>query len=196
MRRAQAAVRRIVTEHRLVRMWTLTLAEATSAEQRGEVVHKVQLFVKRVRRRFRRIKWLAVLEWHPGGHGWHVHMVVDRFVPKELVGDLWGWGFVDTRLIRPKGEATSASAARKAAQYVAKYLGKGEGEHEQPPHERGDQRYLRAEGLGITEVHAEGSFGDLVRLMWSWWPSGIGWAWWSGTDPEWRAPPVLVVRSR
>lgn len=156
----------------------------------------VQTFVKRVRRRFRGFKWLAVLEWHPGGHGWHVHMVVDRFVPKALLAELWGHGFVDARLIRPKGEATSRANGRKAGQYVAKYLGKGEGQHEQPPHERGDQRYLRAEGMTITEVHAEGSFQELVEIAKNWWPEGIGWVWSSGTEPEWRGPPVVTFRTK
>lgn len=195
MRRAQAQVRRLVAEHELVRMLTLTQREATTAQQRPEVLHRVQLFVKRLRRRVPRLKWLAVLEWHPGGHGWHVHMVVDRFLPKALVAECWGHGFVDARLIRPKSGAGGRAAVRQAATYVAKYLGKGEGEHEQPPHERGDQRYLRAEGMHVTELAAEGTFEQLVELAWEWLGGRVGWAWWSGGADEWRGPPVLVLRS-
>lgn len=196
VRRAQATVRRLVTEHRLVRMWTLTLREATTAEQRGEVLRLVQLFVKRVHRRLPGLKYVAVLEWHPGGHGWHVHMVVNRFVPKRLVGELWGHGFVDTRLIRPRGDATEVAGARKAAAYVAKYLGKGEGEHTQPPHERGAQRYLRSEGLDIVELLGEGHFSDLLRWAWESFPQGVSWVWWSGNEHTWRGPPCLVLRAR
>lgn len=196
VRRAQAMVRRLVAEHDLVRMWTLTQAEATTAEQRREVVRRLQLAIKRLRRRIPRVKWLAVLEWHPGGHGWHVHMVVDRFVPKAIMAECWTWGFVDARLIRPKGEATGAAAARKAASYVAKYIAPGEGEHAAPPHERGDQRYLRAEGLQVTELTGEGTYHELLSFLWSAFPRGVGWVWWSGACDGWRGPPVLVVRSR
>ena len=196
VRRAQATVRRLVAEHDLVRMWTLTQAETTTAEQRGEVVRRLQIAVKRLRRRVSGLKWLAVIEWHPGGHGWHVHMVVDRFIAKATMAECWTWGFVDARLIRPKSGAGGRAAVRQAASYVAKYLGKGEGEHEQPPHERGDQRYLRAEGMQVTELTGEGSFEHLLTLAWEYFPSGIGWCWWSGAADDWRGPPVMVLRSR
>lgn len=196
VRRAQGMIRRVVVEHDLTRMWTLTLKRSTTASDRREVVHLVQLFIKRLRRRWHQVKWLAVLEWHPGGHGWHVHLVVNRWLPKAVMQELWPHGFIDARLIRPKGERTGKAAARKAGQYVAKYLGKSQGEHEQPAHQRGEQRYLRAEGLDVTEVHAEGSFLELCSVAEGWWPEGIGWRWASGTDPEWRGPPVVVYRSR
>lgn len=195
VRRAQAMIRRLVAEHELTRMVTLTNADATTAPQRREVVHRVQLFVKRIRRRVPFARWLAVLEWHPGGHGWHVHLVTDRFVPKHLLQEAWTWGFVDARLIRPKGEGTSRQAARKAGQYVAKYLGKGVGEHEAPAHERGDQRYLRAEGMHVTELLAEGSYEALLAASWSHVGGSVGWMWWSGAEPTWRGPRVLVIRS-
>lgn len=194
-RRASVAVRRLVCEHRLVRMWTLTLEQATRADQRSLVVRKVQQFTRRVRTRFPKLKWLAVLEWHPGGHGWHVHMVVDRFVPKALIAEMWGWGFVDARLITQKGDSGSMGAARRAGQYVAKYLTK-KADSAAPAHVAGDHRYLRPLGMGWTEVECEGEFGDMVRLAWGWWSrAAITWIWWSGDDPDWRGPRVLSLRS-
>lgn len=196
VRRAQSMVRRLVAEHDLVRMWTLTQAEATTAEQRGEVVRRFQLFVKRLRHRYPRLRWLAVLEWHPQGHGWHIHMVVNRWLPKSVMAETWGHGFVDARLIRPKGECTGRAAARQAASYVAKYLGKGgDDDHPSPAHEKGQQRYLRSEGLDVTEVCGEGEYQAL--LAWLWEALGdVSWVWWSGAADGWRGPPVLVVRSR
>lgn len=188
-------IRRLVTEHELTRMVTLTNAEATAPQDRRKVVRRVQAFVRKLRERTPVRRWLAVLEWHPGGHGWHVHFVTDRFVPKYVLTECWAWGWVDVRLIRPKGEHTSREAARKAGQYVAKYLGKGQGEHEAPAHERGDQRYLRAEGMHVTELLAEGTFQALVGLAWDQVGGSVGWLWWSGAAPDWRGPRVLVIRS-
>jgi hypothetical protein len=173
-------------------MWTLTIAERTTADDRPVVVRRVQAFCRRVRRRFPRLTWLAVLEWHPGGHGWHVHMVVDRFVPKALVSELWGWGFVDCRLITPKGSESQLSGARKAAAYVAKYLSKGE-EGSGPAHVKGDHRYLRPLGLKWTEVEAEGEFARLVELVWSHLRT-VTWLWHSGSHEGWRGPSCLVLR--
>lgn len=193
-RRAAVAVRRLVCEHRLVRMWTLTMAKASTADQRPLVVRRVQQFTRRVRKRWPGLKWLAVLEWHPGGHGWHVHMVVSEYRPKAAIADMWGWGFVDTRLIRPKGEGTSMAAARKAAQYVAKYVTKP-ADSSAPAHVPGDHRYLRPLGMTWTEIEAEGEFADLVAMAWGWWRQPVTWMWWSGSDDTWRGPRVLCIRS-
>lgn len=194
-RRAAQSVRRLVAEHRLVRMWTLTIAEATTADERSVVVRRVQAFTRRLRTRLPKLRWLAVLEWHPGGHGWHVHMVVNRFVAKALVADLWGWGFVDTRLIAQKGDSGSLGAARRAGAYVAKYLTK-QADSEAPAHVKGDHRYLHPLGMGVTEVECEGEFAALVELAWGWWPGHPpSWLWWSGSDDTWRGPRVLCLRS-
>ncbi len=175
-------------------MWTLTLAESTTASDRPLVVRRVQAFTRRCRRRWPSMRWLAVLEWHPGGHGWHVHMVVDRFVPKGLVAELWGWGFVDARRIAVRGDGGSMGAARRAASYVAKYLTKSQ-DPAAPAHVPGDHRYLRPLGMHWTEIEFEGWFPDLVARSWALLGGNIGWLWWSGHEPSWRASPVLVLRS-
>lgn len=174
-------------------MLTLTLARPTVAEERPVVVRYVQQFTRRLRRRFPALRWLAVLEWHPKGHGWHVHLVVNRFIPKALVSDLWGHGFVDARRITEHGDTTSINAARKAGQYVAKYLTKA-ADSSAPAHVAGDHRYLRPLGMKWTEVESEGSFADLVKLAWDWWPTPPTWLWWSGSDDTWRGPRVLCLR--
>lgn len=140
------------------------------------------------------LKWLAVLEWHPGGHGWHVHMVVDRFVRKDVIEDLWGYGFVDARRIVVKGDTTSMASVRKASAYVAKYVSKPPPEGA-PAHVSGDHRYLRPLGMSWTEVEAEGTFEALLAIAWGWWPTGIGWYWWSADEPSWRGCRTLALRS-
>lgn len=193
-RRASVQVRRLVAEHRLTRMWTLTLREETTADERPIVVLKLQQFLRRVRLELPHVVWLAVLEWHPGGHGWHIHIVVNRFVPKQWIQTNWKHGFVDVRRISVKGDSSSRQAVSKAASYLAKYVSKPAPEGA-PPHVPGDHRYFRPLGLALTELVAEGSYEDMVRLAWEYFPAGVGWIWHSNQSEGWRAPPVLVLRS-
>lgn len=193
-RRAAVQVRRLVAEHKLTRMWTLTLAAATLPEHRPKVVLKLQQFLRRVRLELPHVVWLAVLEWHPGGHGWHIHIVVNRFVPKQWISRAWPHGFVDVRRISVKGDSSSRQAVSKAASYLAKYVSKPAPEGA-PEHVRGDHRYYRPLGLSLTELVAEGSYEEMVALAWQYFPAGVGWLWHSSQASGWRAPPVLVMRS-
>jgi len=194
-RRAGVQVRRLVAEHKLTRMWTLTLRDATLPEERAQVVLKLQQFLRRVRLELPQVVWLAVLEWHPGGHGWHIHIVVNKFVPKQWISGAWKHGFVDVRRISVKGDSSSRQAVSKAASYLAKYVTKAPPEGT-PPHVAGDHRYFRPLGLGLTELVAEGSYEEMVMLAWQYFPAGVGWMWHSKQDQGWRAPPVLVLRSQ
>jgi hypothetical protein len=170
----------------------LTFARPTSVSDRPWVVSMLQAFGKRLARRMPGIRWLAVLELHPGGHGWHVHMVVSRYVPKAIVRAIWHHGHIDVRLIAGPGVKDSLSAARKAASYVAKYIAKDVGA---TPRERGEHRYYRSESMPITVIEAEGEFVTLVTQVWAHFGNRIGWVWWSGDDPDWRGPRVLAIRS-
>ena len=38
------------------------------------------------------LPYLWVPEWHPGGHGLHVHFAVGRYVKHGLIRDVWGAG--------------------------------------------------------------------------------------------------------
>jgi hypothetical protein len=191
-RRAGVMVRRVCTEHRLCRMWTLTVADATVARDRAAVGRLVHLFGKRMARRWSHLKWLAVLEPHPGGHGWHVHMLVNQYVPKELVRAVWGHGHIDVRLIQGKGVKDPLTGARKAAAYAAKYLAKEFDEADVP---RGTHRYLRRSDMDITTIEAEGDWDVLLAQVWAFFGGRVSWVWWSRDDEQWRGPQVLAVRS-
>jgi hypothetical protein len=173
-------------------MWTLTYAVPGGQHDRAAVVRDVQNFGKRIARRWRHLKWLAVLELHPGGHGYHVHMMVNAYVPQELVRALWGLGHTDVRLIRGKGVKDPLSGARAGAAYAAKYIAK---DAASGAHERGDHRYLRRSDMPITTVEADGSWADLCSKVWAFFGGRVSWLWWSGDDPDWTGPPVLAVRS-
>lgn len=158
------------------------------------VVELLQRFTRRVRLELPHVVWLAVLEWHPGGHGWHVHLVVNKYVPKAKIQEMWLHGYVDVRRITVRGDSASRQAVSKAASYLAKYVSK-DPPPGAPPHAPGDHRYLRPLGLSVTELVAEGSYEEMVALAWQYFPAGVGWIWHSRQDQTWRAPPVLVMRS-
>lgn len=130
-----------------MRLVTLTY-RGSGQHDRRVVVADVQAFVKRLRRRTPNLRYVWVLELHPGGHGWHVHMLVNRYVSKGLLAEVWGHGFVDARMIRGAGPQAAKNAGRYAAKYVAKDALTAQGREPRA------QRYGRSEGLGVTEMRA------------------------------------------
>lgn len=101
--------------------------------------------------------YVAVAEWHPGGHGSHWHVLVrrGRFSGPELRALREGWtSYLKGQGYVPSGGATWIrthvkvyKSARTAANYAGKYLTKSIGEGL----EAGRQRYLRSEGMIIPE---------------------------------------------
>lgn len=69
---------------------------------------------------------LCVPEAHPGGHGWHVHCAVARYVPKAVLERCWSLGWVDVRKIRAATSRHNSGRdhARLCAAYVAGYVAK------------------------------------------------------------------------
>jgi hypothetical protein len=53
-------------------------------------------------------------EWHPGGHGLHVHFAVGRYVKQRLIADVWGRGIAHIKLIGdlPVGSGALEEARR------------------------------------------------------------------------------------
>jgi len=118
--RARAEVRRYCAANQLTRLWTLTYEHGTFDRRR--VVRDVEAFCRRLRARFGELPYVYVLELHPGGHGWHVHIGLPaRFMAHKVMGELWGHGFVQYADRQAKGMKT-VGRARKLAGYLAKYL--------------------------------------------------------------------------
>lgn len=182
-------IRRLCVEHRLFRLVTLTFKVRTDLSQRSEVVRHVGLFWRRLRRRIPGLRYLWVLEIHPGGHGWHVHAVVDRWLDKGTLAEVWGHGFVDVRRVKVHQDGASpAESARRAAHYVAKYVAKTAAE----VRELGSHRYERAQGMPLTIVLAEGPLAQMIALV-----AGtfvVTWSWFSGKAEAWHGPPCYVFR--
>ncbi|MBA7540061.1 hypothetical protein ES705_32350 [subsurface metagenome] len=69
------------------------------------------------------LAYLSVLELHPGGHGYHVHMLVNAPYISQAAwqDDLWQQGIVDIRSLGKRGSSYSDS---KVAHYLVKYMEK------------------------------------------------------------------------
>lgn len=126
MRRARSAVRRYCAANGLDRLGTLTYGGAGCHDEvqlRGDVAG----FFRALRRRLSvgSFPYLWTAEWHPGGHGLHVHFAVGRYVDKPLIAGAWGRGFVEIRRLNVELQYASALArARIAAAYLGKYVSK------------------------------------------------------------------------
>jgi len=94
--------------------WTLTFREVMTDTRIGSAYRYFQDDI--INLFYGNIAGVRVFEVHPGGHGLHVHFVVNRFIPKRLVDALsrkhgLGWTFV-----RP--------AKAEVVPYLSKYLRK------------------------------------------------------------------------
>jgi hypothetical protein len=120
-RRARSKVRRYLAANRLNRLATLTYA-GQGCFDHAQLRSDVAEFFKGLRRELggKPLPYLWVPEWHPGGHGLHVHFAVGRYVRQSLIRDLWGRGIVHIKLI---GDLPVGSGVLEEARRVAGYLG-------------------------------------------------------------------------
>lgn len=73
--------------------------------------------------------YMAFPERHPGGHGWHWHVLTNRYVRAEVVraswtGHLRGWGRSFGTFTHARVHGKSFGSSRSAASYASKYVGK------------------------------------------------------------------------
>src|SRR5438105_1846283 len=99
-RRARGKIRRYCAANGLNRLGTLTYAGEGCHDPRA-VRADVGAFFKELRAGTGReaIPYVWVPQLHPGGHGWHVHFGVGRFVPRGVIERAWGRGFVHIKLL-------------------------------------------------------------------------------------------------
>ena len=124
VRRARRQVRLYCAANRLNRLGTLTYAEACHDPKRargdlGAFFRKLKASVGSP------FPYLWAPEWHPGGHGLHLHFAVGQFVHWRMIKAAWGRGIIDIRMLNdlPVGSGTLGEA-RLAARYLSKYVGK------------------------------------------------------------------------
>jgi hypothetical protein len=132
---------------------------------------------------------LTVFEWHPKGHGWHVHVALSAYVAKSLLAACWGLGFVDVRKIR--SQESGRAAYRSVGRYLAKYLAKDQDGGERPAGSHGYEvtqgtqpTAWRVSGLGYGGVYA-----GVVALL----PGPVGYQWASWSAEGWLGPPAAFL---
>jgi len=155
VRRARAKVRRYGVANRLNRLATLTYAGEGCFDP-VLLRQDVGAFFKALRPALggQALPYVWVPEWHPGGHGLHVHFIVGRYVRQSLIREAWGHGIVHIKLIGdlPVGSGVLAEA-RKAAGYLCKYIGKGLDDERRTS---GLHRYEVAQGFQPKRIYVYG----------------------------------------
>jgi hypothetical protein len=131
--------------------------------------------------------WVA--EWHPGGHGYHVHVAFGRYVPRGAIERAWGRGFFWIKLIGdlPVGSG-SRREARVVAGYLAKYVSKSFEDARRP---LGRHRYEVAQGFQPEKVLVYGcSAEDVIERASGYMRSEPERVWLSSSVEGWRGPPA------
>jgi len=183
-------VRRYAVANGCGRLVTLTYREGQ--HDRAAVKADWSGFARKLRARWPDLAWVRVLELHPGGHGWHIHAAVSRYVPKAELAALWGRGFVDVRRLRSGSGPASREDARRAARYVAKYVAKAWADGDRRP---GEHAYEVAQGHApalerLSAWGREGAVLAAVAVMGGELPA---YRWDSDASEDWRGPPVVFA---
>jgi hypothetical protein len=187
-RRAGTCIRRYAAANRLNRLATLTFA--TACHDEAQLREDVGEFFRAIREGAGGpLPYVWVPEWHPGGHGLHVHFAVGRYIRQTDIRRAWGRGIVHIKLIGdvPIGQG-SLGEARQAARYLAKYVRKGFG----ADHTFGLHRYECAQGFRpkverIVARTSEAAMEAASDRMGGW-PSIV---WRSREAERWLGPPAV-----
>jgi hypothetical protein len=183
LRRLRGRARRYAVANHLARLCVVTNREVIT--DRGVMLRRVSGFIRRLRAAHGPLPYMVTLEWHPGGHGLHANVLLDRWIAKDELAALWGHGFVDVRLMRSR-RRRGVSPARVASSYAVKYATKAA---EEWPRQHA---YEVGQGFQPEVVRLSGT--DLVRrvigVMGGEVPSYV---WDSASVTDWRGPPVLFV---
>lgn len=188
-RRARGRVRRYCAANRLNRLGTLTYAGAGQFEPRALRV-EVAGFFRRVRDRYGSpMPYLWTAEWHPGGHGLHVHFAVDRFIHREWIEADWVRGFIKMTYIGdlPVGSGTLGEA-RAAARYLAKYVSKDlDAGRSFGLHRYDVARGFQPRWLTLTGVTAQDVLDQAGAVM----GRAPAREWRSSDEERWQRPPAV-----
>jgi hypothetical protein len=143
--RAQKQVRRICNANRMRFMWTLTFAPPSKenngkwdcvpvCEQRSYArVRQIwKSFLKRLRRKYPKTRWLVVFELHDSQKTsekkrstWHLHMATPDFLPWEEISALWKHGVVRfDDFAKGNKRSQRSDAVSNPGAYISKYIGK------------------------------------------------------------------------
>lgn len=185
-RRAKTRVRRLCVANGLDRLWTLTYA--VEPADTAQVVRDVADCMRRLRNRFRRWRYLYVIEYGEKSGRLHVHFATNCFVPKQAVAACWSHGFVDVRRLN----AGRGGDPRAAARYLSKYVAKA---HDSGRRQRSRRRFVPGHGLRLDAVRSQHhDYYEAERAL----AVMLGGAppnhvWTSRESESWRGPPCTVA---
>ena len=189
-RRARAKIRRYAAANKLNRLGTLTYAGAGCHEPLQLREHLASFFRElRDGLEVGRFPYVWVPQWHPGGHGLHAHFAVGRFVPRRLIEQAWGHGFVHIKLLDglPVGSGALAES-RMAARYLARYVGRDLDDERRLT---GLHRYEVAQGFQPAKIECYGaSAEDVIERASGYMGSAPERVWLSSSVEGWRGPPA------
>lgn len=178
-RRARGKLRRYGAANRLNKLGPLTYE--TACHDTRQVRADVGEFFRALREGLggKPLPYVWVPEWHPGGHGLHVHFAVGRYAPIGLIRSAWGRGHVSIKLLGdlPVGADGVMAQARVAARYLSKYVTKTftddttrvKGLHRYDVGQGFQPRVLRLRGRSSDDVLGQASkfFGMAPAYRWS-----------------------------
>jgi hypothetical protein len=192
-RRAASRLRRYAVANRLNRLGTLTYAESCTDPRRARA--DIGDFFRNLREAMgKSFPYVWVPEWHPGGHGLHLHFAVNRFIRHGTIKEAWGRGIVDIRRREPQRlGGGQVDESRQTARYLAKYVRKGMDDESRP---KNLHRFDCAQGFrpevelvhGAKQVDVIEAAADRMGG----WPSVV----WRSQDMEqgWFGPPALWLQ--
>jgi hypothetical protein len=188
-RRARGKLRRYCAANRLNRFVTLTYGGGGCFDPQ-QLRLDVAEFFRGLRRELdgKPLPYAWASEWHPGGHGLHVHFAVGRYVRQRLIRDVWGRGIVHIKLIGDLPVGSGAlEEARRAASYLAKYVSKNIADERVP----NLHRYEVAQGFQPLKVPLAAESDQAVIEQASQRMGGPPARVWRSSEQEgWRAPPA------
>lgn len=122
--RTRRILHRLILHNYSDSMRMVTLTYAKGVHSRKQVWLDIQAMAIRWKDAFGDpLNYIAVLELHPGGHGYHVHMVVNIpwFDYKAFRTTIWRKGRIR---VSKKRKGSIRDSASKLAGYLLKYIGK------------------------------------------------------------------------
>lgn len=191
VRRTRQLIGDYAQEFRLCYMWTLTYRGAGQHDWTS-MVKDVRRFQRRLKGAYPGLSYVVVPEWHPGGHGIHLHLAVGEFIPWQKMRLLWTdgdrhplAGSVNTPRTA-KGKQSSGDVARYLAKYISKSISEAS---------ISGKRFYRPHGQDVTLIRYR--FGTMVqarRFAIAFFDGEMPAQEWESTSmAEWDGPLVAVL---
>jgi hypothetical protein len=193
-RRARGKLRRYCAANVLNRHATLTYAGSGCADP-AVLRADVAAFFRDLRAQLGSVfPYVWVPEFHPGGHGYHVHVAFGRYVPRGAIARAWEHGFFWITLIGdlPVGSG-SRREGRVVAGYLAKYVSKAFEDERRP---LGRHRYEVAQGFQPEKILVYGSSAEDVIARASEYMGAAPTHVWLSPKEGWHGPPACWAQWR